>query len=274
MEPIYWNSAPDRSDLGNSIIVLYENGQFRPVTPNDFGGSWHDFSGQLLPASGSEYVIDNSGYSTIGLHIHTPSGTNVGFYGSFNGSDYDNITLRQLGDDGYTQTAENNDSCQDFIGSVSALRKIKFIVDRSGSATGCVAGRLIKQVSTLEGIEHNAPPHKFGNTPFHKGIYLNNTTGSGMLIYQPPTGYKFVITDLQLSVSSDGGLITFYEDGNANDRDSWVFAAYVKATLGNTEVHSRNFSTPYVANTINNGLYYTVTADSTIRGVIHGYYTK
>lgn len=256
--------------------VWIESGNYyRPIIDSDFNGKVANFSGTIPSTSSGEYILNNSNYSTLGFHICVPSGGEISFYGSFDGQNYDNITLRQLGDDGYTQKAtySNNICDYNYIGSISALKTVKFVNTITGNGIGYVVGRMSSQVSTLEGIEHNAPPHKIGNTPFHKGIFVNNTSVTGQVIYQPPTGYRFVITDFNLSIFSAGANITLYENGDATDTDSWIFSVYVKATSNDTQVFNSNLSTPYLANSITAPLCICADATSTVRGVVHGYYT-
>lgn len=258
-----------------SVPAVLSSGTYRPLNSNDFNGAFYDFSGCLGTASGQEVVLDNFGnFSTIGFHIPATSGLSVGFYGSFDDINYETITFRQIGGDGYTQIDLYDGSANSHIGSISALRKIKFVNLYGSSQSGCVMGRMTTNVSTLEGIEHGNPPHKYGNTPFHKGIYLNNTTGSGISIVTPPTGFKFIITDIGLSISSAGAYVTLYEDDNAADPDKWVFSAYVKANLADTQVYNLNLSTPFVSSQVNWPLKLHVSDTTTVRGVVHGYYSR
>lgn len=252
------------------------SGTFRPQSVLDGFPAPYDFSGSIANVLSGSFSIQNPNYATIGVHIDAPESGIVGFYGTFDGSSYTPITFRQVGSDGYSQqNSISSDTLgqHDYIGSIASLRAIKFILTTTGvSGSGTIVGRLSAPVSTLEGIENSSPPHKFGNQPFHKGIYINNTTGSGVLVYQPPTGMRFVITDVNLSVFSAGANITLYEDAGLANPDTWVYSTYVKTTSNDTQIINCNFSTPFVASGLNNGLYLTVDATSTIRGTVQGYY--
>lgn len=260
-----------------NVPVVYSpsSGVYRPITSEDFNGAVKDFSGVLDTGIGAEYIIENNGaYSTIGFHVMSPSGLIINFFGSFDGTNYEAITFRNIGSDGYTQKDESDGTVDCYIGSIAALKRIKFSNQNGLTGARCVAGRMVSQLSVLEGIEHSAPPHKFGGDPFHRGIYLNNTTGSGILVYQPPTGFRFAITDISLSVFSAGANITLYEDGDVNNPNSWVFSAFVKATSNDSQVYNLNLSTPFLSSSANYGLYLAADATSTVRGVVHGYYVR
>lgn len=255
-----------------------QSGTFRPQSVYDGFAAPYDFSGSMANVISGYYQLDNPSYSTIGVHVCPPTSGVISFFGTFNGTEYAPITLRQIGDDGYSQkTSINADihGSHDYIGSIAALRAIRFVLTTTGlGGVGMAAGRMTVSVSTLEGIEHEAPPHKFGNQPFHKGIYVNNTTGSGILLYQPPTGQRFVVTDLTLSVLSAGANITLYEDDGYANPDAWMYSTYVKTTSNDTQIITCNYSTPFVASGLNNGLYLAVDATSTVRGVVQGYYSS
>ena len=126
---------------------------------------YSDFSGYISPISGSTLVFENSGYNTIGFDISNVTSGQIQFEGSFNGVDFTPITFRQIGNDGYTQFFSGN-SMEDYIGSVSSIKKIRFEVISAGYSSGYIAGRLSRTNSVLEGIEHVSPPHKFGNSLF------------------------------------------------------------------------------------------------------------
>ena len=254
------------------------SGTYRPVTVSDYAESNapYDFNGVIPNISGASYTLDNPSYSTIGVRLISSSGVNIGFYGTFDGIEYSPITLRQLSDDGYTQIdywSSGSDGSHDYIGSIASLRAVKFTALNTGVSGASVGGRLSVPVSTLEGVENNAAPHKFGNAPFHKGIFVNNTTGSGILVYQPPSGRKFIITDYCLSIFAGGANVTLYEDGNDSNTDSWLTSVYVKTTANDVKIINMNFSTPFVSSAVNYPLRISVDSTATVRGVVQGYYT-
>lgn len=225
--------------------------------------------------SGSYFQLNNPGYSTIGANINPDGGGIVHFYGSFDGVNYDDITLRQLGNDGYSYECSGS-SPANYIGSISALRSIRF-VNKTGSAAPCsVVGTMSAAVSTLEGIENGPPPHKFGNKLIHIGFNVAGTTVTDSGLYTASPRHKFVVTDLTFGLASAAATtVTFHEgSGNAGDSNKWVFSTYCNLANNAAEQVDAGFSTPHVADGPQTTLYLTTSTAVTMRGIIHGYETE
>lgn len=226
----------------------------------------------LPTGSGSYFEVDTQGYPTIGFNIQPPNNGYTQFQGSFDGINFEAFTLRQLGNDGYSQSA---DIAENYIGSVSSFRKVRFVNVTGALQTGTIIGTLSNQVSTLEGIEHNSPPHKFGNALFHIGVNVSGTaTDSG--IFFPSNRNKFAVTHLTFGASSTAGsYITLHEgSGTVGDPDKWVFTTYLKSNPTDTQLINLSFTTPHIADFVGSGLYLTVSNDAILRGVIYGYETE
>ncbi len=258
--------------------VETSSGTYRPLKQTDFDGVF-DFSGSISNISGSEYSMSNPNFTSIGFHVNMPSGAKIGFYGSFDGSSFTPITMRQIADDGYTKIAtyhsQQDGGERDYIGSIGMLKTVSFRVLQTGvtSSPFTVAGRMITTVTTLEGIENSAAPHQFGHRPFHKGFYVINSTVSGFSIYQPPSGSKFAVTDVDLSIQSNLGTnVTLHEEINVNDLEHWVYTAFVNTAANDSKQISLSFAVPYVSEHVDSSLKLTVSDTAIVRGTVHGYY--
>lgn len=247
---------------------------FRPTQATDFGGSSYiDFSGSIDTGVGSSFCFNNTyGHSSIGFHLNMPDGGKIQFQGTYDGVNYTPIQMRELSSNGYVQTSLHT---EDYLGSISALKKIQFIRTEAGTIPATAVGRTCQDAATLEGIENANPPHRFGNELFHKGFSLTNGSTGNMDIYQPPTGNKFVLTYLSFGVISTAGAnVTFHEihDTGVN-QDHWVFSTFVKTSANESQFFNVTFPTPFVASGLNNHLHFTTDASVSMRGVIHGYNT-
>ncbi len=274
-------SNPTRiADLAHTATkVMYvldtSDNTFRPVTQNDLGGvgtNYQDFAVGLESGQDSAVTIDNTdGFSSIGFNMAIPSGSTIRFEGSFDGTNFGSIQLRELSSNGYTQTTDHS---EDYIGSISTLRKIRLKTISAGTTTGWAAGRLGREAATLEGAENSPPPHRFGNELFHRG-FSGVGTLTNKLLYTPPSGNKFAITYLSFSVNSSAGSnVTFHEGSSTvNSPNSWMFSAFVDTPAGDADIVTQIFSTPFVSSATNSGLYITTDGSVTVRGVFHGYNT-
>ncbi len=224
-------------------------------------------------ASGAYCEVWNPGMSTICFHITPPNNGWVQYQGTFDGINYTPITLRQVGDDGYSQESSVP---EDYIGSVIGLKSLRFVNMTGASAVGTVMGTFNRQVSTLEGIENDAPPHKFGNSLFHLGINITGAAVADQLLYHPSSRHKVAITHISMgTASTNGSNITVYEgSGMASDPNRWVFSTYVKAPVSDTVNISPSFLTPWVSQYYGSGIYITTDGVTTVRGVVHGYQTE
>jgi hypothetical protein len=229
-------------------------------------------AGNIPAASGAYFELHNPGYSTIGANINPDGGAVIRFYGSFDGVNYDDMTLRQMGDDGYTFECSGS-SPDNFIGSISSLKSIRF-VNKTGSPSPCsVVGVMSAGVSTLEGIENGPAPHRFGNKLFHIGFDASSSTITNSGIYTPSPRHKFVITDLTFGLASAAATsVTFHEgSGTASNPSKWVFSTYCNLPNNSAEQVTAEFNTPHVADNTESTLYLTTSTAVTMRGIIHGY---
>ena len=75
---------------------------------------------------------------------------------------------------------------------------------------------MTSNVSVVETIEFNAPPHKFGHAPVRK-MYDTTATVTDDVIWTPSLGKKFVITGLSIvAAGANDGIVSIYEDSNTN----------------------------------------------------------
>lgn len=230
-------------------------------------------SGNIPSGSGSFVEFDSYGYSTAAFRINVPSQGLIQFQGTFDGINYNDITFRQIGNDGYSQ--ESFESA-DYIGSIIGTRKLRFLNVTGALNSGSVMGTLSKNVSILEGVEHNNPPHKFGNVLFHIGVNVSGNSFSNSGLFFPQPRHKFAVSYLAMSVSSQAGAyITFHEgSGTSADASQWVFSTYIKASSNDTQFMNAVLNTPYVSSNARSGLFLTVEGNALLRGVVHGYETE
>ncbi len=245
-----------------------------PDVVKDFGGSaFVDFSGDLGSGLNSTLTFNNNcGHSSVGFHARELNGGEIQFQGSYDGLNYSAIQMRELSSNGYTQSTDHQ---EDFLGSISCLRDLRFKRTVASSLATPIVGRMSKDAATLEGIENMSPPHRFGNALFHKGFNLNSMTTGNMSIYAPPIGNKFVLTYISFGLLSTAGAnVIFHESSDTGvNPNNWVFSTYAKTSANETAFFNIALSTPFVASGTNNHLYFTTDASVTMRGVIHGYNT-
>lgn len=225
--------------------------------------SFSDFgtTNNIPQTLGSIFEIDNSeGYNSIAFHLTPPTGGVVLFEGTFDGTNWTPITIREVGTNGYTQKTAIQ---EDYIGSISCLRKIRIRVTTGGSAPGTIIGRIVDNVSTIEGIEHSAAPHNFGYTPVHKDFSFT-TSQTNTTVWTPTIGKKFVVTDL--TISSLGSIeVKIFDQTDASG--NYVYRG--KLINGSNVVISKK--TPFISSAINNTLRITSSTNADISGVIDGY---
>lgn len=232
-------------------------------------------SGNIGAASGSYFQLNNPGYSSIGFNANPDGGGIIHFYGSFDGVNYDDITMRQLGDDGYSYECSGSVSAN-YIGSISSLRAIRF-ANKTGSAAPCsIVGVMSAAVSTLEGIENGPPPHKIGNKLIHIGFDISGQTVTNSGLYTASPRHKFVVTDLTFGISSSTATtVTFHEgSGTAPDPSKWVFSTYCNLANNAAQQVGAGFVTPHVADGFQSVLCLSTSSAVTMRGIIHGYETE
>lgn len=269
----YWNSMGRHNTLSPNALVAYNtlppySGTFSVVKSQDLV-AYQDFGSLNNLGSGinSEFVFDNlGGFSSVGFYASIPSGGQVNFEGSFDGINYSEITFRDVGTDGYVQHTDHDEN---FIGSISSLRKFRCRVAVAGSTSGYIMGRAQRDVCTLEGIEHANPPHKIGSMITRRSFEITTQQTSGIL-WTPATGKKIVITDLVYSAEGNG-IVSFFDEIDRSQ--SSVAKASIKTPNGETTNIIINFSLPFVSDQVNNQLRITTTSALTIYGTAHGYET-
>lgn len=238
---------------------------------------YQDFSGYFNPALNSTVTFQNSGFNTIAFHINNIVSGQTQFQGEF-GENFTPITFRQIGNDGYAQFVHSGTSSEDYIGSISAVRSVRLKVTQSGRSitSGYIAGRMSRELSVLEGIEHTNPPHKFGNELFHRGFILTNSAVTDSGIVGIKEGFKIVLTYLTFGINSSAGTnVTIHEGtGTANDTNSWAFSSYVRTNPNESQFFNVILSTPFVSATAGKQISLTCDDNATIRGAVHGYYSE
>jgi len=228
-----------------------------------------DIDGVIGQNLNNEFLFDNPcGFASIGFRLVVPIGGTVNFEGSFDDTSWTPITLRQIGADGFRNHTHSDEN---FIGSISNIRKFRARVSQAGSVPGSLHGRVIHDVSTLEGIEHGNPPHQIGHPIFRFGVDIIAPV-SGQVLYTPSVegshSKSFVITGYQLSMSGTGEISIFDETDSS---ENWIFAASVKVNVAESEFISHIFSPPFVSALAGNKVKITATGTAIVKGVFTGY---
>jgi len=231
------------------------------------GFAYEDFgsANNLAAALNSEVVfVNNGGYSSLGFTLTIPTGATVQFEASFDGVTYDDITLRSVGADGYVKSTTISET---FIGSIATARSFRARVIVAGSAAGTIRGRASRDASTLEGIEHGYAPHRIGFVGMHFD-FSYTTQQTGVALWTPTSGKKFVVTDYTFSVEGSA-IVTVFDQTDATGNR--LFNAELKVTAGTSILIDHAYTLPFVSAATNNILRLTTSAAITIRGTIHGY---
>jgi len=220
-------------------------------TFEDFGSA-----GNIPAALGSTFVYDNAkGFSTVGFCLSVPTGGSVAFEGSFDGTNFVAITLRSISADGYVQNASVD---EDFIGSISGLRKFRIRVTAGGSAAGSIVGRATEEVSTLEGQEHSPSPDKFGHEAVRK-IEEFSAQQTGAAIWTPETGKRYIVTDLIVSVTGvSSGTVALFDQ--TNTAANTLFKAKYNVAANQTERNVVSLKVPFKSSAVDNVLKLTTSA--------------
>jgi hypothetical protein len=273
-----FNHLGQLSHTAANMPCIYDraNGVYRPMEQSDFSStgignplSFMDFTGVLPRESGGVYEIDNYlGYNTLGAYIAPPSGGQVKFQGAFSDNLWTDITLRSIGADGYTKYS--NHAFENYIGSIASLPKIRIITIESGSDNGFIGGRLIKEVSTLEGQENAPPPHRYGSQPKHFGFGFEAAIVNGSGLWTPAHNKRFIVTDVQMSIEGNNSVVILFESGNNNLINPLKWVSCVRGAAQSINFSS-NFTTPYVADSIATPLMIAVSTSAFVYGVICGY---
>ena len=218
---------------------------------------YKEFSTVIPFSLNSEVVIETSRYSSVGFNITPPNGGKVQFQGTFDGVNYTPITLREIGENGYTQISLIK---EDYLGSISCLRAIKVKVIVAGVSDGVVAGKMSKISSTVEGIEHAAAPHLFGYKIYKKSFEFSIAQTNTILI-TPNAGKKWVITDL-IFTSDSINEITIFDETNSIEN------TIIKLKTGQERFFAHPFRSVIESENVGNNLRVTSTSNSDFRGTI------
>ncbi len=244
------------------LILFYLAAYLPPNNCEDFGES-----DNLGKNENDSVVFSNtSGYSTIGFCCIPPTDGEVIFEGSFDGINYESITLRGINSDVLSNTASTVDN---YVGSIAGLRLFRARTSTVGSANGTIMGRGQRDAAIIETVEFDAPPHKFGYVPIHKNAsYTDTQTNS--VIWDVTSDKKFVITDLIITCSgnTDAQVKVFDEtdsDGN------YIFKGTIDVSNNKQFSFNHSFVTPFIADANNNSLKVTTSAGIDIDIVVHGY---
>lgn len=105
------------------------------------------------------------------------------------------------------------------------------------------------------------------NNHFHKCGVIETATASAS-IYTPPTGYRFVLTDIIMSSENDN-IITLNEDVGGTCSNIAVFIVDTQSNTSSNFQHS--FNTPYYSKEDNNDLLITTTTGADVNYSLTGY---
>lgn len=177
-----------------------------------------EINSEVTQALNDSYIYPNRfGFSTIGLHIIPPTGGTIVIEGSYNGSSWFPVFLKDLETSLNIHTVSN---AVDVSGTITGYSSIRFRVSLAGSAPGSVVGRAQAQQasSNIDARESGGvSPLNSTSTP----LGINETyTGS----FESVVGY----TNIALSVFSDqnsavDGLIVEYSSDGINVDSTEVY---------------------------------------------------
>ena len=224
------------------------------------------FSGTIPSVLGSTVSLPVNYAVSIGLHVQPPTGGEVTFEGSWNGVEWEPVTLRQMGSHGYSSRSAEHEN---WIGSVATFVWFRIRVSVGGSAPGNYHGRFSSQFCTLEGIENTAMPHRIGAAVVTKDISVSST--SARELWTPAPGHKIVVTDINFTVSDNNAIVYISEGSIAQQR--YIFRGKFKPPTGESVFVPISFAMPHVFQGTDS-LFVTQTDSAVIEGVIHGYETE
>lgn len=236
---------------------------------NGSGPAESSFSTTFSAAFNSTYVLPTNGAASIGLHISPPAGCVVQFEGSWDGVEYSDITLRQMGSDGYGKTCSAHD---DWIGSVASFNYFRLRVIQGAAGEVETHGRFSYMLCTLEGVEHGPMPHRFGVETEVRNFSFSAITSNGTIFAPTNPQRRLAVTDLVFTVEGATSQITF-SDGSLAD-NQFVFKGRVNPPAGGCIVIPIAFATPHVFSGTNRALRFTQSAGANVDGVIHCYETE
>jgi hypothetical protein len=133
--------------------------------------------------------------------------------------------------------------------------------------------------SFIGGIDTGAAPHNFGYVVFHKdGEY--STTQTGVALWTPTAGKKFVVTDFTISTGgTTAGIVTLWQGAGGGTPDT-TYTAGTDPALFRGEFSpsatakpgiAKVLTVPFVSSTVDHVLRVTTSAAMTIYVQVNGY---
>jgi hypothetical protein len=226
-----------------------------------------NFSGTLSSVLGSTFTIAVTGAATVGFHLEVPHGGTITFEGSWDGLEWNTITMREMGTNGYVTTSAVEH--EDYIGSCSSFIYIRFRTSVGGSTDGRVYGRFSRNVSTLEGIEHGNMPHKVGVDVKAQWFHYSSVATNGTVALPTVDHKKLVVSDLHFTISDASSIVVFSDGSMA--QNNLIFRGNLKPTGGASIFVPISFSLPHVFSGTNRPLCFSQTGAATVDGVVHYY---
>jgi len=229
-----------------------------------------DISGVIGKNENDAFTFVNSNaesFQSVSFFVNAPTGGEVVFEQTFDNINWETLTLRSVDNDIYCTGTDNGSS---FLGSIAAVKKFRIRTSSAGSAPGSIVGRVIKGLTILEGIEFGYPPHKIGYPPFHidKNYSIAKTNE---VLYTPPTGKKFAVTDYGIIVSgTTDGIATIFDE--TNEEGKRLFNGNIEVVTNKQFSRNHSFRVPFQALAIDNSLKLTTSTAIAIDIMIHGYY--
>jgi hypothetical protein len=230
--------------------------------PIDFGSA-----GNLTKTVGSTFVFDNTcGCSTIGFFLTDLGDGTVKSEITYDGTNWEPASMRCQGDDTIVSTIT---ACRNYIGSIAGCRQWRLRVLTELDTDASIVGRADNEVSVIETIEFNAPPHRFGYPPTHK-VYKYTTAQTNEVMWQPASGKRFVVAGLSLvAAGANDGVVTIFEDTNGNG--NLFFDGTVQVANKQSFVWNWPSQIAIPADAIDTALKITTSAAITVSVMIYGY---
>lgn len=230
------------------------------------GGFSRSFSAVLGQNVNDEFMIENYGAGTIGFYAVPPTGGIVTFEISFDGDNWEAVSIRSTTTDTWQSTI---DTAGNYIGSISSTRFIRLRTSTAGSAPGSAGGAISQDVSIQEGIEFGAPPHRFGYLPIHvDGHYTTAQTAT--VIFTADAGKISAVTDFYIVVSGSTDCIVKIFD-ETDSSGNYIFYSAIEVATNKNFTFGHSFVTPYVASAAGNSWKITTSADCDLDLIGHGY---
>lgn len=234
-------------------------------TPNGAGPAEATFSGSILGALGSTYTLPVNGATSIGFKLTRPSNATIIFEGSWDGVNWTDLTLRQMGAHGYsTRTSED----ENWIGSVSTFQYFRLRVTTGGTGAGTVVGKFSATMSTLEGIENSNMPHRIGATVTARSFNYSAAVSNGTIWAPSTVDHRLYVSDIHFTV--DANTTVIFSDGSSAENQT-IFSGAFKPSPSTAQFVPISFTLPHVFSNTNRALMLTSTSTANIVGVIHGY---